>query len=53
MAGSLEGVQIMYGLSGERRMPEQELPWLPGYQGAAPVRVGNGAAEQVQLDVYG
>jgi GH15 family glucan-1,4-alpha-glucosidase len=53
IAGSAEQIQIMYGLSGERRLDEWEVPWLPGYQGAAPVRVGNGAAGQVQLDVYG
>jgi GH15 family glucan-1,4-alpha-glucosidase len=43
----------MYGLSGERQLMEWEVPWLPGYQGAAPVRVGNAASDQVQLDVYG
>ena len=43
----------MYGLAGERRLDEWSVPWLPGYQGAAPVRVGNGAAGQLQLDVYG
>jgi glucoamylase len=53
IAGSADQIQIMYGLSGERRLDEWEVPWLPGYQGAAPVRVGNGAAGQVQLDVYG
>lgn len=52
-AGNPDDVQIMYGIGGERRLPEYELPWLPGYQGSAPVRVGNGAAGQVQLDVYG
>ena len=53
IAGSPEQIQIMYGLSGERRLDEWEVSWLPGYQGAAPVRVGNGAAGQIQLDVYG
>ncbi len=53
IAGSAEQIQIMYGLSGERRLDEWQVPWLPGYQGAAPVRIGNGAAGQVQLDVYG
>ena len=53
IAGSAEQVQIMYGIAGERRMPEWEVPWLQGYEGAAPVRIGNAAAEQVQLDVYG
>jgi GH15 family glucan-1,4-alpha-glucosidase len=46
-------LQIMYGICGERRLTEYEVPWLPGYQGSAPVRIGNQAAEQLQLDVYG
>jgi len=53
IAGSPEQMRIMYGISGERRLPERELHWLPGYQGAYPVRIGNGAAEQFQLDAYG
>ncbi|MBV9736488.1 MAG: glycoside hydrolase family 15 protein [Acidisphaera sp.] len=53
VAGSAEQVQIMYGLAGERRLAEWEVPWLPGYQGAAPVRIGNAASAQLQLDVYG
>jgi carbohydrate kinase (thermoresistant glucokinase family) len=53
VAGSPRQVQIMYGLSGERQLVEWEVPWLPGYQGAAPVRIGNAAAGQLQLDVYG
>ena len=53
MAGAPEQLQIMYGISGERRLPEFEVDWLPGYQGAKPVRVGNNAAGQLQLDVYG
>jgi GH15 family glucan-1,4-alpha-glucosidase len=53
IAGSAAQIQIMYGLEGERRMDEWEAPWLSGYQGAAPVRIGNAAAGQVQLDVYG
>ena len=53
IAGSPEQVQIMYGLGGERRLSEWEVPWLPGYQGAKPVRIGNAAAGQLQLDVYG
>jgi GH15 family glucan-1,4-alpha-glucosidase len=53
VAGSADQVQILYGLGGERHIAEWEVPWLPGYQGASPVRVGNAAAGQVQLDVYG
>ena len=53
VAGSPNQIQIMYGLSGERQLIEWEVPWLPGYQGAAPVRIGNAAAGQLQLDVYG
>ena len=53
VAGSPEQVQIMYGLAGERRLAEWEAPWLSGYQGAAPVRIGNAASDQLQLDVYG
>jgi GH15 family glucan-1,4-alpha-glucosidase len=53
VAGSPSQIQIMYGLAGERRLPELELGWLPGYEGSRPVRVGNAAAGQVQLDVYG
>src|ERR1700692_2731943 len=53
VAGSPEDLQIMYGVAGERRLQEYEIPWLPGYEGTAPVRVGNAAAAQVQLDVYG
>ncbi|MES1189071.1 MAG: glycoside hydrolase family 15 protein [Myxococcales bacterium] len=53
VAGSPDKLQIMYALDGERRMPEQELDWLPGYDGSKPVRVGNAAASQLQLDVYG
>jgi GH15 family glucan-1,4-alpha-glucosidase len=53
VAGSPEDLQIMYGVTGERRLEETELDWLPGYQGAAPVRVGNAASKQFQLDVYG
>jgi GH15 family glucan-1,4-alpha-glucosidase len=53
MAGAPHQLQIMYGLSGERRLPEFEIDWLPGYQGAKPVRIGNNAVGQLQLDVYG
>jgi GH15 family glucan-1,4-alpha-glucosidase len=52
-AGNPEDLQIMYGVAGERRLDEHELPWLAGYEESAPVRMGNGASEQVQLDVYG
>ncbi|WNW10418.1 glycoside hydrolase family 15 protein [Pseudomonas sp. DTU_2021_1001937_2_SI_NGA_ILE_001] len=53
IAGNPEQIQIMYGLGGERRLQEYELPWLSGYENSQPVRVGNGAATQVQLDVFG
>jgi len=53
IAGDPADVQIMYGLGGERWLPERELHSLPGYQGAAPVRVGNAASEQFQADVIG
>ncbi len=53
VAGTPETLQIMYALDGQRRLPETELPWLRGYEGAVPVRVGNDAAGQFQLDVYG
>ncbi|WP_024673797.1 glycoside hydrolase family 15 protein [Pseudomonas syringae] len=53
VAGNPEQIQIMYGVGGERRLQEYELPWLSGYEHSQPVRVGNGAATQVQLDVYG
>ncbi|WP_461061352.1 glycoside hydrolase family 15 protein [Streptomyces pseudoechinosporeus] len=52
-AGDPADLQIMYGLAGERRIPEYELPWLPGFRGTGPVRVGNDAVRQLQLDVYG
>ena len=53
VAGSPEQMQIMYGIAGERRLTELEIPWLPGYESSEPVRIGNGAAAQLQLDVYG
>ena len=53
VAGDPADIQIMYGVAGERRLTEFELPWLPGYEGSAPVRIGNAASEQLQLDVYG
>jgi GH15 family glucan-1,4-alpha-glucosidase len=53
VAGEPSRLQIMYGIAGERRLTELELPWLPGYEGAAPVRIGNAASHQLQLDVYG
>src|ERR671918_109262 len=53
IAGSPEDVQIMYGVAGERRLTEIELPWLGGYEGSRPVRIGNDASNQLQLDVYG
>ena len=53
IAGSPDQMQIMYGVAGERRLDEYELPWLQGYEGSTPVRVGNAASGQLQLDVYG
>jgi GH15 family glucan-1,4-alpha-glucosidase len=53
VAGKPSQMNIMYGLAGERRLPEMELGWLSGYEGSAPVRIGNAAWEQFQLDVYG
>jgi GH15 family glucan-1,4-alpha-glucosidase len=53
IAGSPDDLQIMYGVAGERRLTEIELSWLSGYQGSQPVRIGNGASNQLQLDVYG
>ncbi|MGA8582826.1 MAG: glycoside hydrolase family 15 protein [Roseiarcus sp.] len=52
-AGAPDDLQIVYGVAGERRLEEYEIPWLPGYEGSAPVRIGNGAVKQLQLDVYG
>jgi GH15 family glucan-1,4-alpha-glucosidase len=53
IAGSPDQVQIMYGIAGERYLPERELTWLSGYEASQPVRVGNAASEQLQLDIYG
>ena len=53
VAGDPTDAQIMYAIDGARRLPEYEVPWLPGYEGASPVRVGNDAAGQVQGDVPG
>jgi GH15 family glucan-1,4-alpha-glucosidase len=53
VAGTPSRLQIMYGLAGERRLTELELPWLKGYENSSPVRVGNAAHAQFQLDVYG
>jgi GH15 family glucan-1,4-alpha-glucosidase len=53
IAGDPADLQIMYGVAGERRLTELELPWLSGYEGSAPVRIGNAASEQLQVDVYG
>jgi len=52
-AGAPSQVQIMYGLAGERRLTEHDIPWLPGYEGSRPVRIGNAAHDQLQLDVFG
>jgi GH15 family glucan-1,4-alpha-glucosidase len=52
-AGDPAALQIMYGVGGERRLTEMELDWLPGYESSRPVRAGNAASEQFQLDVYG
>ena len=53
VAGTPSQLQTLYGIAGERWIQEWEVPWLPGYQGAAPVRIGNAASSQLQLDVYG
>jgi GH15 family glucan-1,4-alpha-glucosidase len=53
VAGDPADLRIMYGPAGERRLPETEIDWLPGYENSSPVRTGNAAAEQLQLDVYG
>jgi GH15 family glucan-1,4-alpha-glucosidase len=53
VAGSPDDLQVLYGVTGVRRLDEYEVPWLPGYEKSAPVRIGNAAATQYQLDVYG
>src|SRR5699024_1954716 len=53
IAGDSKELRIMYGLRGERHLPEFELDHLPGYENSRPVRIGNGAAEQYQADVVG
>jgi GH15 family glucan-1,4-alpha-glucosidase len=53
IAGDPADLQSLYGIAGERRLTELELPWLPGFEGSKPVRIGNAAAEQFQLDLYG
>jgi GH15 family glucan-1,4-alpha-glucosidase len=53
IAGSPDQIQIMYGVGGERWLPELTVPWLPGYENSSPVRIGNGAYRQLQLDVFG
>jgi GH15 family glucan-1,4-alpha-glucosidase len=52
-AGSPRQIQIMYGMRGERRLTEWEVPWLPGYENSKPVRIGNAAHTQLQLDIFG
>ncbi len=53
VAGTPSDLQIMYGIAGERRLSEWEVPWLPGYENSKPVRIGNAASRQLQLDVWG
>ena len=53
LAGSPDQVQIMYGLKGDQQLVEWAVDWLPGYEGSRPVRVGNAASSQLQLDIYG
>jgi GH15 family glucan-1,4-alpha-glucosidase len=53
IAGSPEQLQVIYGITGDRRLTEWEVPWLPGYEGSRPVRIGNAAHAQLQLDIFG
>jgi GH15 family glucan-1,4-alpha-glucosidase len=53
VAGSPQQIQIVYGIGGERRLPELTIPWLSGYENSAPVRIGNAASQQLQLDIFG
>ena len=53
VAGDPSNIQVLYGVAGERRLPEQTLPWLPGHDGSGPVHIGNQAFQQFQLDLYG
>src|SRR5207249_1792248 len=53
VAGNPADLQILYTVTGARRLPEWEVPWLAGFRGSRPVRVGNAAAEQLQLDIWG
>ena len=53
VAGSPSQVQIMYGVGGERWLPELIVPWLQGYENSSPVRIGNAASRQMQIDVFG
>jgi GH15 family glucan-1,4-alpha-glucosidase len=53
VAGDPADIQVMYGVAGERRLTELELPWLGGYEDSSPVRIGNAASEQLQIDVFG
>jgi GH15 family glucan-1,4-alpha-glucosidase len=53
VAGSPDQIQVLYGVAGERLIMEWEVPWLSGYRGAVPVRIGNAAIAQSQLDIFG